>query len=142
MEYTLTVVPDTDEAESKLNELNNTEFNPKSITVDVIGDAQTKLNSIKSALALLPTEKEISITTTYTQNGTPPQTGDQTVNGTANANGNFNATAWASSYTGLAYANGNWASQKSGTTLIGELGREIVVHYLPPYTVMCMKNII
>lgn len=142
LEYTLTVVPDTDEAESKLNELNNTEFNPKSITVDVIGDAQTKLNSIKSALALLPTEKEISITTTYTQNGTPPQTGDQTVNGTANANGNFNATAWASSYTGLAYANGNWASQKSGTTLIGELGREIVVHYLPPYTVMCMKNII
>lgn len=56
-------------------------------------------------------------------NTTPPSGGGNSVNGTAHANG----TAHYPHLVGHANAKGNWGTKTSGTTLVGELGREIVV---------------
>ena len=56
-------------------------------------------------------------------NTTPPSGGTHGVNGTAHAAG----TAHYYHLVGHAYANGNWGTKTGGTTLVGELGREIVV---------------
>lgn len=56
-------------------------------------------------------------------NTTPPSGGGHSVNGTAHANG----TAHYPHLVGHANAKGNWGVKTSGTTLVGELGREIVV---------------
>lgn len=56
-------------------------------------------------------------------NTTPPSGGGHSVNGTAHANG----TAHYPHLVGHANAKGNWGTKISGTTLVGELGREIVV---------------
>lgn len=56
-------------------------------------------------------------------NTTPPSGGGHSVNGTAHANG----TAHYPHLVGHANAKGNWGTKTSGTTLVGELGREIVV---------------
>lgn len=56
-------------------------------------------------------------------NTTPPSGGGHSVNGTAHANG----TAHYPHLVGHANAKGNWGTKTGGTTLVGELGREIVV---------------
>ena len=56
-------------------------------------------------------------------NTTPPSGGGNSVNGTAHASG----TAHYPHLVGHANAKGNWGAKTSGTTLVGELGREIVV---------------
>lgn len=56
-------------------------------------------------------------------NTTPPTKGAGGANGTAHASG----TAHYNHLVGHAYANGNWGTKTGGTTLVGELGREIVV---------------
>ncbi|CDA06713.1 phage tail tape measure protein TP901 family core region [Blautia sp. CAG:257] len=56
-------------------------------------------------------------------NTTPPSGGGNSVNGTAHASG----TAHYPHLVGHANAKGNWGVKTSGTTLVGELGREIVV---------------
>lgn len=56
-------------------------------------------------------------------NTTPPSGGGHSVNGTAHANG----TAHYPHLVGHANVKGNWGTKTSGTTLVGELGREIVV---------------
>lgn len=56
-------------------------------------------------------------------NTTPPSGGGNSVNGTAHASG----TAHYPHLVGHANAKGNWGTKTSGTTLVGELGREIVV---------------
>ena len=60
-------------------------------------------------------------------NTTPPSGaksgGTNSVNGTAHAAG----TAHYNHLVGHAYAEGNWGTKTGGTTLVGELGREIVV---------------
>lgn len=70
------------------------------------------------------------VKTTFTATGTvnwtnttPPTGGTHGVNGTAHASG----TAHYNHLVGHAYANGNWGTKTGGTTLVGELGREIVV---------------
>lgn len=70
------------------------------------------------------------VKTTFTATGTvnwtnttPPTGGTHGVNGTAHAAG----TAHYNHLVGHAYANGNWGTKTGGTTLVGELGREIVV---------------
>ena len=52
-----------------------------------------------------------------------PTKGSGGANGTAHASG----TAHYNHLVGHAYANGNWGTKTGGTTLVGELGREIVV---------------
>ena len=56
-------------------------------------------------------------------NSNPPSGGGNSVNGTAHASG----TAHYPHLVGHANAKGNWETKTSGTTLVGELGREIVV---------------
>lgn len=56
-------------------------------------------------------------------NSNPPSGGGNSVNGTAHASG----TAHYPHLIGHANAKGNWGTETSGTTLVGELGREIVV---------------
>ena len=56
-------------------------------------------------------------------NTTPPSGGGHSVNGTAHASG----TVHYPHLVGHANAKGNWGAKTSGTTLVGELGREIVV---------------
>lgn len=56
-------------------------------------------------------------------NTTPPSGGGNSVNGTAHANG----TAHYPHLVGHANAKGSWGTKTGGTTLVGELGREIVV---------------
>ena len=70
------------------------------------------------------------VKTTFTATGTvnwtntnAPTGGKHGVNGTAHAAG----TAHYNHLVGHAYANGNWGTKTGGTTLVGELGREIVV---------------
>ena len=70
------------------------------------------------------------VKTTFTATGTvnwtnttPPTGGTGGANGTAHASG----TAHYNHLVGHAYADGNWGTKTGGTTLVGELGREIVV---------------
>lgn len=56
-------------------------------------------------------------------NSNPPSGGGNSVNGTAHASG----TAHYPHLVGHANAKGNWGTKTGGTTLVGELGREIVV---------------
>ncbi|WP_419489592.1 phage tail tape measure protein [Blautia sp.] len=63
-------------------------------------------------------------------NTTPPKSGDNSANGTAHASGTAHAAGSAqyNHLSGHAQASGNWATKTGGTTLVGELGREIVVN--------------
>lgn len=74
-----------------------------------------------------PSNLSREVVYTIKTHGTPPSgaksSGANSVNGTANVNG----TAHYNHITGRAYADGNWSTKTGGTTLVGELGREIVV---------------
>lgn len=74
-----------------------------------------------------PSNLSREVVYTIKTNGTPPSgaksSGANSVNGTANVNG----TAHYNHIMGRAYADGNWSTKTGGTTLVGELGREIVV---------------
>ena len=63
-------------------------------------------------------------------NTTPPTKGAGGANGTAHASGTAYASGSAqyNHLSGHAQASGNWATKTGGTTLVGELGREIVVN--------------
>ena len=63
-------------------------------------------------------------------NTTPPTKGAGGVNGTAHVSGTAHASGSAqyNHLSGHAQASGNWATKTGGTTLVGELGREIVVN--------------
>lgn len=63
-------------------------------------------------------------------NTTPPKSGGNSANGTAHASGTAHAAGSAqyNHLSGHAQASGNWATKTGGTTLVGELGREIVVN--------------
>ena len=63
-------------------------------------------------------------------NTTAPTKGTGGANGTAHASGTAHAAGTAQYHhlVGHAQASGNWAAKTGGTTLVGELGREIVVN--------------
>ena len=63
-------------------------------------------------------------------NTTAPKSGGNSANGTAHASGTAHAAGSAqyNHLSGHAQASGNWATKTGGTTLVGELGREIVVN--------------
>lgn len=76
------------------------------------------------------TNETSQVRTTFTATGTvnwtnttAPTKGAGGASGTAHAGG----TAHYNHLVGHAYANGNWGTKTGGTTLVGELGREIVV---------------
>lgn len=63
-------------------------------------------------------------------NTTPPKSGGNSANGTAHVRGTAHAAGSVqyNHLSGHAQASGNWATKTGGTTLVGELGREIVVN--------------
>ena len=68
-----------------------------------------------------------TVTYNIVTNSSPPSTGTVGINGTAHAYGTANnSLARVHSY-GRAAMMGDWGTKKSGTTLVGELGTEIVV---------------
>lgn len=87
-------------------------------------DATVKYHLDSSAVdGYSPPNFDRTVTYTISTIGTPPSGGTQGLNGTAHVAGNFKMQH---AY-GTAMANGSWAAKQGGTTLVGELGREIVV---------------
>lgn len=87
-------------------------------------DATVKYHLDSSAVdGYSPPNFNRTVTYTISTIGTPPSGGTHGLNGTAHAAGNFKMQH---AY-GTAMANGSWAAKQGGTTLVGELGREIVV---------------
>lgn len=91
-----------------------------------------KVNNLVNAINSLHS-KTIDITTNYVENHTvnnggggsskkKPKGGGHNVNGTAHAHG-------------TAFANGSWGARKSGLSLVGELGKEIIVRGSKWFTV-------
>ena len=78
---------------------------------------QNGLNTIQDNLSKI---KSKTITITVKQNGTVNTGGFGSVNGTANAKGNAISR-------GFAFVKGTWGAAKSGMSLLGELGNEIIV---------------
>lgn len=86
-------------------------------------DATVKYHLDSSAVdGYSPPNFDRTVTYTISTIGTPPSGGTQGLNGTAHVAGNFKMQH---AY-GTAMANGSWAAKQGGTTLVGELGREIV----------------
>lgn len=111
---------ETDEAMSKLNELNNTNVDDKDFTIDVVDKATSVLNAINNTTLR---DKSFTITT----NKVTKTTESASVNGTAHVSGTTNSLSRIHKQ-GRACLNGDWGTKKSGRTLVGELGREIVVN--------------
>lgn len=120
----------TTEYDNTMTEIQNDTIDDKNFSVNAIDNASPILFRIHNGLRQIQ-DKSFTVTTiTHTvDGGTESGSGPNKLDGTAQSNGaaQLNGTAWASTYTGLAYADGNWASKTSGTTLVGELGPEIVV---------------
>ena len=108
----------------------------------VIWDNSTSLVDLYAA-----TEKKASGTVTWSNNtqnvkthftatGSISWSGDgPKVNGTAHANGSTVKSYHFNNWHGQANASGNWGIKKGGTSLVGELGREILVRGPEFYTI-------
>ena len=83
-----------------------------------------KVNNLVNAINRLHS-KTIDITTNYVENHTVNNGGGgSSKKKPKDKNSVFNGTAHAS---GTAFANGSWGARKSGLSLVGELGKEIIV---------------
>ncbi len=83
-----------------------------------------KVNNLVNAINSLHS-KTIDITTNYVENHTVNNgDGGSSKKKPKDKNSVFNGTAHAS---GTAFANGSWGARKSGLSLVGELGKEIIV---------------
>lgn len=83
-----------------------------------------KVNNLVNAINSLHS-KTIDITTNYVENHTVNNGGGgSSKKKPKGKNSVFNGTAHAS---GTAFANGSWGARKSGLSLVGELGKEIIV---------------
>ena len=153
IEMLASVGADTSDAQAKLDEVTQKIQGLDSDTLISLGlDIDTSsIDSIQQSINNISTEQLISIgvDTSAIDGYTPPdntatvtyqadtsglptsfptitryvnyvKTGDVSVNGTAHAGGTANVT-------GTAMAGGNWGTAPGGETLVGELGREIVV---------------
>ncbi|MCC8051536.1 MAG: phage tail tape measure protein [Clostridiales bacterium] len=110
------VTADTTDADTGISDVNNTEIEDKTTTITADDKASPVIQSIKALLSTLR-DKVVTITTNHV-----------TTTSTASGTGSVTGTAYAS---GTAKTSGDWGTKKSGRTLVGELGREIVVN---PYT--------
>ncbi|MCD8397940.1 MAG: phage tail tape measure protein [Lachnospiraceae bacterium] len=108
------VTADTSDADSGMAEVNETEIEDKTTTITADDQASSVIQSIINLLSRVRS-KSVTITTNHV---TTTSGGAESVTGTAYASG-------------TAKASGDWGTKKSGRTLVGELGREIVVN---PYT--------
>ena len=91
-----------------------------------------KVNNLVNAINSLHS-KTIDITTNYVENHTVNNSGGgSSKKKPKGKNSVFNGTAHAS---GTAFANGYWGARKSGLSLVGELGKEIIVRGSKWFTV-------
>lgn len=91
-----------------------------------------KVNNLVNAINSLHS-KTIDITTNYVENHTVNNGGGgSSKKKPKGKNSVFNGTAHAS---GTAFANGSWGARKSGLSLVGELGKEIIVRGSKWFTV-------
>lgn len=93
--------------------------NPK---IEVSVTEQQVRNTIQDALNKEPFKVEVSANASVSVNS-----GDSGASGTAHANGTFNSLKNSHAF-GRACMMGDWGVKKSGRTLVGELGPEIVVN--------------
>lgn len=117
-----TVAPEaqTKTALSALNALKSFKIPNKSFTVSAVNKASTVLTSIKTALSSL-VSKTITVTTKKVTVG--EAAGTVHYNGTAN-NNHIDSNAF-----------GNWGIAKDETSLVNELGEEVIVRDGKPFTV-------
>lgn len=93
----------------------------KAVTATASVSGIQKAQNLANAIAAIKS-KSVTITTTYNTVGSPSSGGSSSKG--KNGKGSVHGTAHAS---GTAYAGGKWGSPKSGRSLVGELGREIIV---------------
>lgn len=74
-----------------------------------------------------PSNLNRTVTYNIVTNGTPPSGGSGNVSGTAHVLGTANNSLSRIHNYGRAALSGDWGTKRSGRTLVGELGREIVV---------------
>ena len=85
-------------------------------------DKTAKLEYTITTIGTLPGNRERTLTYNIRTNGNVPE-----VNGTAHANGSTVKSYRFNNWHGQANASGNWGIRKGGTSLVGELGQEILV---------------
>lgn len=85
-------------------------------------DKTAKLEYIITTIGTLPGNRERTLTYNIRTNGNVPE-----VNGTAHANGSIVKSYRFNNWHGQANASGNWEIREGGTSLVGELGQEILV---------------
>ena len=106
------VSADTSQANADIDGVENNNINDKNITVTAnTTQATTALASVKSYLSQITNK---TVTVTVNKKANESSDGGHGVQGTAHAKG-------------TAFANGNWGTASGGKTLVGELGREIIV---------------
>lgn len=85
-------------------------------------DRTAKLEYTITTIGTLPGNRERTLTYNIRTNGNVPE-----VNGTAHANGSTVKSYRFNNWHGQANASGNWGIREGGTSLVGELGQEILV---------------
>lgn len=113
-------------AESAIENIDKKEVTDKKFGISAIDNASSTITAIDNMQiadkSFTVTEHHVIMNSTIDSGG-DKKSGVQELNGTAHAAGNFKMQH---AY-GTAMANGSWAAKQGGTTLVGELGREIVV---------------
>lgn len=108
------VSADATQANSDIDSVKNNKIEDKNITVTAnTTQANTALSTVKSYLSSI-TSKTVTVTVNKVTNESKGNSGGHDVNGTAHVQG-------------TARVGGNWGTASGGKTLVGELGREIVV---------------
>ena len=112
-------------------------------TVEAVANVfgENKVSSLKSAIDSLK-DKTINVVTNFIENGSKKgesaaekRTGKNLkVNNTTNLS-EINGTAHADGTVGRAFKQGSWGTKSSGTALVGELGREVLVRDGRYYTI-------
>ena len=115
------------DVDSLKNAIDN--LQPKDVTVTANTSGESKVSGLKSLIDSIK-DKFVTVTTWFkkiTSGGSTrnDSNGYNEVNGTANVNGTV----------GRAYRQGSWGTKNSGTALVGELGREVLVRDGKYYTI-------
>lgn len=106
------VSANTTQANADIDSVENNNIEDKNITVTAnVSQAESALSSVKTYLSQI-TSKTVTVTVNKKTNES--SSGGHDVQGTAHIQG-------------TAHAGGNWGTAPGGRTLVGELGREIVV---------------
>lgn len=110
---------DTKKSVDDLTTLDKKEIEDKKFDVTAIDKATSVINRIKNSMSTLD-DKHVTITTTEKKQTIIEKAINEITNGKKKVNGTAHVS-------GTAKVSGDWGNKEPGTTLVGELGREIVV---------------